>query len=224
MLKETHLYVGASAGVPVNSQGIPVPGQFPYSDTYSPYKSEVTYQIPLSSVPECFVVYSHCVVAQQTVSGEVTQTGWAGDHQFSTSRWGFYFDYCKQPCDQPPQRVVAFKAIRAGGQWVCTGGGLENNYFIGYLDFLPDASYKLWVNGKEFGEVSVGNLTIQDFNADGEMDVKVDNLDNTNFRFMESYLFVGAVENFNVNFLSYPFQEILTETTATPSVIFYGPF
>jgi len=41
---------------------------------------------------------------------------------------------------------------------------------------------------------------------------------------MESYLYVGAVENFNVNFLSYPFQEILTETTATPSVIFYGPF
>ncbi|MBN2396711.1 MAG: hypothetical protein JXC36_09690 [Candidatus Atribacteria bacterium] len=130
--------------------------------------------------------------------------------------------FCFVACEQPPQKVIAFKAYSSSYQWTCSGGGPENDYFIGPYDFVSGASYKTWWYGKEYGDISVGNLSILDLDSDGKLEVVVDNYDKTAFKFLECYLYVGAPEGFTTTYMSYPYQRILT--TAQDTVVFQLPF
>ena len=94
LISEIQLYVGEYAYAPQNNGGNPIPGRFPIKQTFNPAVSTYTSIIPLSSLPECFVVAAHAVVR----NGANSQTGWAQGIQFSGSNWGMYFDYCKQTC------------------------------------------------------------------------------------------------------------------------------
>jgi hypothetical protein len=99
-LNATHLYVGTLEGLPVNKAKTPIPGQFPYTQTYSPRVQNFSYTIPLSKVPACMIIAAHAELVQ-VVNGTVvsTETGWSFGTQFpGTSRWGWYSSYCVQTC------------------------------------------------------------------------------------------------------------------------------
>jgi hypothetical protein len=93
-IAEIQLYVGEYANAPQNNGGNPIPGRFPYKQSFSPYVTSYTQTIPLSGLPDCFVVAAHSVVK----SGTTFQTGWGQGTQFPGNNWGMYFDYCKLQC------------------------------------------------------------------------------------------------------------------------------
>lgn len=96
-----HVYVGDIAGLPTNAQNTPVPGQFPYSESYNPYTQTATITIPLASLPDCYVIAAHAEV-HKVVNGEVVQseTAWSYGTPFAnTDRWGWTSNYCTQTCD-----------------------------------------------------------------------------------------------------------------------------
>ena len=94
-LSETHLWVGPCDQLPVNSQGNPVVGSFPYQTTHDGNITTYTYQIPLSSLPENgFCITAHAVVVKK-VDGVVVQkeTMFAYGTDFEGKRWGWYYQY-----------------------------------------------------------------------------------------------------------------------------------
>lgn len=96
-----HVYVGDIAGLPTNSQNTPIPGQFPYSETYNPYTQTATITIPLASLPSCYVIAAHAEV-HKIVNGEEVQseTAWSYGTPFAnTDRWGWTSNYCTQTCN-----------------------------------------------------------------------------------------------------------------------------
>lgn len=98
-LTQTHLFVGNCALVPVNSQGNPMPGQFPYASAHN-NATTYTYQVPISSIPAggCGCIAAHAVVVQLSSSGQViqTQTGWGQGIRINPNggNWGMKFSYC----------------------------------------------------------------------------------------------------------------------------------
>jgi hypothetical protein len=99
LLTQTHLYVGDCALVPVNGQGNPVPGHFPYSSTHNNITT-YTYQVPISTIGlgNCGCIAAHAVVVRLGASGQVieTQTGWGNGTRINPNggNWGMKFDYC----------------------------------------------------------------------------------------------------------------------------------
>jgi hypothetical protein len=98
-LTQTHLFVGNCALVPVNGQGNPVPGQFPYAASHTNLTS-YTYQIPVSQIPVggCGCIAAHSVVVKLDGNGNVTntQTGWGQGVRINPNggNWGMKFEYC----------------------------------------------------------------------------------------------------------------------------------
>jgi len=99
-LAETHLYVGAASGIPVNRSNVPVPGQFPHSNEHADGTTSYTYTIPLSGLPACYAIAAHSSVVCMDNGNEVQQeTGWSFGTAFPNSnRWGWYSEYCTQAC------------------------------------------------------------------------------------------------------------------------------
>ena len=103
-LTQTHLYVGDCALVPVNGQGNPIPGHFPYASAHNNATS-YTYQVPISAIPAggCGCIAAHAVVVQLNAAGQViqTQTGWGNGTRINPNggNWGMKFDYCS--CTTP---------------------------------------------------------------------------------------------------------------------------
>ncbi|MGC4104165.1 hypothetical protein [Ferruginibacter sp.] len=99
VMKQTHLYVGDCAAIPVNNPGNPIPGQFPYGGNHNNITS-YTYQVPISAIPagSCACVAAHCVVVKLNASGQVVeqQTGWGNGTQINmgSGNWGMKFSYC----------------------------------------------------------------------------------------------------------------------------------
>ncbi|MFN8243256.1 MAG: hypothetical protein U0X40_04295 [Ferruginibacter sp.] len=97
LLTQTHLFVGDCAAVPVNGQGNPQPGHFPYSSTHN-YSTTYTYQVPMASFGSCGCIAAHAVVVKLNGSGQVieTQTGWGNGIRINPNggNWGMKFDYC----------------------------------------------------------------------------------------------------------------------------------
>lgn len=99
LLTQTHLYVGACENVPVNSQGNPVPGQFPYANTHNNITS-YTYQVPISTIGlgNCGCIAAHAVVVKLNASGQVIeqQTGWGNGVRINPNggNWGMKFNFC----------------------------------------------------------------------------------------------------------------------------------
>ncbi len=97
-MSEVQLYVGELANAPQNNGGNPTPGRFPIKQNFSPSVTTATYSMPLSGLPDCFVVAAHCVVKTSTGGSGSTQTGWGQGTQFGGNNWGMYFDYCQVEC------------------------------------------------------------------------------------------------------------------------------
>ena len=98
-LTQTHLYVGDCALVPVNNQGNPIPGHFPYSSTHTNITS-FTYQVPISAISAgtCGCIAAHAVVVKLDPNGNIIeqQTGWGNGRRINPNagNWGMKFDYC----------------------------------------------------------------------------------------------------------------------------------
>jgi hypothetical protein len=108
-ITELHLYVGDDGGIPVNNNGNPNPGHFPYSITFStPYTvQEYTFVIP--NVASTSIIAAHALVVKiASGNGNIVdrQTGW-GDGCSGTpilpgqGNWGTKFTYNKGNCEPP---------------------------------------------------------------------------------------------------------------------------
>lgn len=96
-----HVYVGALSGLPVNGQNTPIPGQFPYSETYNPYTQTATIRVSLADLPACYVIAAHAEMHKMVNGVDVQQeTAWSYGTPFQdTDRWGWTSDYCTQICE-----------------------------------------------------------------------------------------------------------------------------
>lgn len=107
---ETHLHVCFSYDeIPKNKKGIPVPGQFEYSNESEYFSSVgdqyITYNIPYMEIPmtledEIPLVFAfHMTLEKTNSNGQVIQeeTGWSGDVTGPSPRWWFYGNYTTQP-------------------------------------------------------------------------------------------------------------------------------
>jgi len=107
-LTETHLYIGDIDGMPINRGGNPQIGQFDYSDDHGWVKT-YTYTIPLSELPDCFVVAAHAVVNGR-------YTAWAKadcsfKETFGGHRWGWYIcEFCIGECEKDIEKLMVLKA------------------------------------------------------------------------------------------------------------------
>jgi hypothetical protein len=98
LLTQTHLFAGNCNAVPVNNQGNPNPGQFPYKTVHS-NATTYTYQIPVSAIPagSCGCIAAHAVVVKLNEAGQIIeqQTAWGNGVRINpTGNWGMKFDYC----------------------------------------------------------------------------------------------------------------------------------
>lgn len=100
-IKELHLYAGACAMIPANNSGNPIPGHFPYSNSFSGTGTIThTYSIPLSRLPACYCIAAHAVVSKP---GAGIQTAWGqGTRIVSKGNWAMKFEYCTQRCEPVP--------------------------------------------------------------------------------------------------------------------------
>jgi hypothetical protein len=100
-LKETHLYVGNEGNLPLGGGGNPKIGHFPYHGDHDLTQS-YTFTVPLDQLEKCFVISAHAVVVKEE-NGDITSSETAfgfGENEFDDgSRWGWYFEYCLQECD-----------------------------------------------------------------------------------------------------------------------------
>lgn len=107
--------------------------------------------------------------------------------------------------------------------WACTGGGEDNNYFIGFYDFIPNSTNKIYYKG--LTTEPVGNITISNLDEDEFMEVTIDNSDNGDVKFTYMvYLYIGTEEGFNTTIhQNYPYQQLISPPQTT--VTFYDlPF
>jgi hypothetical protein len=123
-----HLWVGTElANVPTNSQGIPVPGQFPYAFDASGLTTH-TFTIPFSDLavvcgdPVFVVPHAEVDLDCNSATGE-SETAFGGDQPGSGPRWWFYGEYeicCEEPPPPPPgecQEETAWGGSTPGGGW-----------------------------------------------------------------------------------------------------------
>lgn len=104
-IKELHLYAGDCARIPTNNSGNPIPGRFPFNNSFSGTATTTyTYTIPLANLPECYCIAAHAVVAKP---GAGTETAWGQGTRFvSRGNWAMKFEYCTQRCE--PVEVCAY--------------------------------------------------------------------------------------------------------------------
>lgn len=147
LLSETHLFVGAEEDLPLNGGQNPKIGHFPYHGTHG-LVSSYTFTIDLSKLSNCFVISAHASVIE-SVNGELinSETAFAfGENEFPGNRWGWYLNYCQEPCE------VA-----------CTESYAKNNGSIGAaVCFLEDGFQNWgWTNSFNFYELNVYQITNQ---------------------------------------------------------------
>lgn len=106
LLRNTFLYVGAAEGlttltpfssnIPSGGSGLFYIGSFPY--IYAPGPPAPTYQkvIPLSSLPECFII-----VAFADIPAGESYVRVSAKAPTAMKSMGYYLEYCKQQCKAP---------------------------------------------------------------------------------------------------------------------------
>ena len=108
-LKETHIFAGDCDAMPLTKKGNPKIGHFPYNDSFSEtYPTEFTRVIPLTDFADCFCVSTHAVVAKMNNDGsEDSETAFGyGENEFEGPRWGWFFEYCLEDCDDEPEPEI----------------------------------------------------------------------------------------------------------------------
>src|SRR4051794_31647855 len=98
--QELHLYVGSQDRIPVSGGGNAVPGQFPFSKTFTAPYSCNKYTFVIDSLPEFYVVAAHSAVVKIVNGVQVdAQTGWGDGCSGRTinasggGSWGTFFTY-----------------------------------------------------------------------------------------------------------------------------------
>jgi hypothetical protein len=103
-----HMWAGNDlVNLPKNPQGVPVPGQFPYTTDadpgYVPGGTSYTFTIPLASLnitdvanacPLTLYVVTHAEVNTDPSDPDQHETAFGGDQPGTGSRWWFYGAYC----------------------------------------------------------------------------------------------------------------------------------
>lgn len=99
LLNATHLHIASNlAGIPKNRQGIPIPGQFAYSNTFDPRVTEYTYQFSLASLNLTYgsniVVAAHAEVVKPLSDNTLQkETAWGGANPGGGPRWWHYANF-----------------------------------------------------------------------------------------------------------------------------------
>ncbi|MFH0895319.1 MAG: hypothetical protein V2A54_12865 [Bacteroidota bacterium] len=133
----THIYAGSLANAPVNGGGNPQPGQFPYSQSFSPSTDTYTLTIPLQNLDPTFIVAVHAEVKKYNVQGHVIQseTAWGKGTRFSNKNWAMYSVYSKQECCEFVPRVfdlIAGEKDKVGSLVLIND---ENNLYATFTTF-----------------------------------------------------------------------------------------
>lgn len=138
LLTETHIFAG-TGDIPVNRNGIPVPGRFPYANYFSPGVTTYTEVIPLAGLgvdcDDALKVAVHAVV-ERTV-GDVTeeQTAWGDGEGFGTPRWAFFTLY--SGCCEPPPREECLEPVEF---WTAADPSTWPMSFDGWVFCYSDAT------------------------------------------------------------------------------------
>ncbi len=185
-----HLWAGIDSTLyPQNSQGTPVPGQFPYSYDATGL-NEYTFTIPLIDIEffnecgdEIFVVAHAEVLIDGDGNGdEEWETAFGGDIPGPGSRWFYYANYTVECCDDPSPPTPDYEELGtafAKGNWVFASDTNSNPEDLPSLDLtdsrwgwainineIGSYEYELWV-GAGLNDISkgilVGNVNV-DFN------------------------------------------------------------
>jgi hypothetical protein len=101
-LRQLHVYVGSYQNMPMNSQNVPIPGQFPINLAFSGNAQSATVSYSLNGLQQCYIVAVHAEVSQ-IINGVTvqTETAWSfGDPFINTNRWGWTTPYCTQICNE----------------------------------------------------------------------------------------------------------------------------
>ncbi len=144
-IHETHLAVATSLEAIPQANGNPIPGHFPYGETFEPPVTEASYLIPLGSgslaswpVGTVLYIAAHAVVSGVPVYGSdtVVETAWADGEDFPGHNWATYFTYTIQEW---------YKDISVPGDTVTMMGSKPGTaaYWDIYLSGVP-AGYDVW--------------------------------------------------------------------------------
>jgi len=207
-IKETHLYAGTFANIPVNNHNVPVPGQFPIKESFDPAVEMVTYEIPLKDLPECPYILAHAVVMKVGME----ETAWGKgelsfEEAFDVSRWGWVIQFCSEECDGK-ELVIGLKSYVVDPKtyvaeknnhlwWVVTRGegSLDNCLSLGFNTFNTGQTGSSVYDLIKWGNLDVKSGTMTVFttveNEIKYLNVVID-LDDENLSFSRSYLYVGS--------------------------------
>jgi hypothetical protein len=113
VIGQTHLYVGSLQGVPLNRNGNPNIGRFPFIDTFIPPVTSCLYEIDIQNVSDCFVVAAQANVYLLDDQGNIvrSESAWSAGSPFHGPDWATYTDYCKQECEECVYETVAVDLI-----------------------------------------------------------------------------------------------------------------
>jgi len=100
-LGEIHLYAGRLEDVPLNTDGSPRLGNFPYGLYFSSYLNLHTFEIDIDLFEEDFVVAAHSEVFRLDDIGNVIQSenAWTSGIKFEESSPATYVEYSKRECE-----------------------------------------------------------------------------------------------------------------------------
>jgi hypothetical protein len=207
-ISEIHLFAGALKDVPVNNSGTPVPGQFPISEAFNEPIEMVTYEIPLSELPDCPYILAHASV----VKGEQDETAWGKDEltfdkAFGSNRWGWVMSYCTEEC-KGKDLVIGLKSYVVDPEkyvpetgsplwWVVTRGeGSQDNCLsLGFNTFNTAQTGSSVFDLIKYGGLDAKSGTMTVFTS-AENDIVylnvVIDLDDEALAFGKSYLYVGS--------------------------------
>lgn len=148
LLRATHLHIASSLNrIPMNRQGIPIPGQFAYKKTHDPLVSEYTYQFSLADLSlnygdEIFVA-AHAEVVKPNISGGFqSETAWGGIIPGGGPRWWFYAVYTIVPPIDNPNPV--FRTETAMLRMNDVPNDFSNRWgrhpWFSYVNLIPNSS------------------------------------------------------------------------------------
>lgn len=120
VIGKSHVYVGTKELLPVNKNGNPQIGHFPYTSTHNPMVTYHMFKIERDKLPTSFTVAVHAEV-HKIENGQLIQseTAWGKGLRFVTKgSWAMYFGYTIQEkqCTYVTETFDYF-----GGQTINTG-------------------------------------------------------------------------------------------------------
>lgn len=100
-LNRLHMYAGVASAAPLDHDGHPVPGMFPYMGSNGLCK-EFTFVVPANSIASCFDVFAYAQMVETDASGNPIRSAeaWAFGQSFTPDGHpATFMKYCKQSCD-----------------------------------------------------------------------------------------------------------------------------